>query len=601
MTTLKSSAVKSMYELALEAEESGLVDGRSRQGRIHRCSLLIMMILVGLLYKRLTIRGQGRLYHDPNTAPEMRALFSPYFEIEDFPSTSCITRFIQTCDTEAMANFLCQWAYQLVDDDGVTPRAWGADGQAVLASKRWKDGGRPLYNVDYFDQTDSILVYMESVESKSQEAVILEKSIQDVLDGHENVYMAGDAMMTKKGILAGILNAGANAFFPLKRNNPKLMDAFCEVLEYLSSEGDDSVDHYVALNGEPDGVGRKVIEDTETTYEEEDNKKYGDNPKSRPIRDLVFFDNIYPYAAVTDGEETSVPGEESPAAASCGSEPGTAQDASCTDDLTSDMLSDSEECSAASTETPEHGEPVQAAEIADGMQDHDSMQTRSDGNHLGELRLSSDTQGVWVRFGDRYVVLAPSHGRLERREYDLLRDITDYDIWTNVPGKLKDEWEPYINGIGITTRYRAVPKAVIIGKGADKVTKTVYVGTVTRTVYMFTDPPVSAKAFSDLTRGYWDIENVLHGVTDNLLGQDKCTCRVGNSTGNMSLFRKIAFNVLSSVRNAIDKVQEMPEKIPFTNILDSFSGRADHIVALLFGAPDKALENYARNHCPSFD
>jgi len=238
----------------------------------------------------------------------------------------------------------------------------------------------------------------------------------------------------------------------------------------------------------------------------------------------------------------------------------------------------------------------------DDIQDRQgSVAPQSDEDIFPKLILDSETNGVWVRFGDHYAVLAPGHGRLERREHDLISDISGIDIWKNIPENLREEWEPYIHAIGITTRYRATPKTVSIGKGANKETKTIYEGTVTRTVYMFTEPPKSAKAFADMTRGYWDIENVLHGVVDNLLGQDKCTCRAGNSTGNMSLFRKIGFNVLSSVRNAIRDTHEGQKMMPFTNILDSLSGRSDHVCELLFGKPDKALENYALNHCPSFD
>jgi predicted transposase YbfD/YdcC len=279
------------------------------------------------------------------------------------------------------------------------------------------------------------------------------------------------------------------------------------------------VEHHVDLGGSDDGVGCKVISNTITTYEEEDNKKY-DTPKSRPIRDLKFFDNIYQYARAED---------------------------------------------------------------------------------LAELKVDPDAKGVWVKFGNQYVVLAPSHGRLERRDFTLLNDVSSYDIWEGVPEKLKDEWEAYIKGIGIATRYRAEPKKVTTGKGKDKNKETVYVGTVTRTVYMFMDPPESCIDFGNLTRGYWDIENVLHSIVDKELGQDACTCRIGNSTGNMSFLRKMAFNVLSSARNAIDEVHMSARRMPMINILDSLSKRSDLIVELLFGKPDEALINFAMNHCPSFD
>ena len=288
-----------MLDFARMAEREGLVDKRKKSWVTHSCSLILIMIMVGLLQGCKSIRAIERLFHGKATAPKMREIFDPYFgeelKVNGFPTFSCIDRFIQTADTQALAVYLCQWSHQLIHDDGIHERSWGVDGQAARASKRVKAGGRPLYNVDYHDNESNILVYLVSVASKSQEATVTRDTVQDVLSGHPNVVLGADAMMTKKGILEAANQVGAKTFMPVKRNNPYLMNGFTQTIEDLTFSGSSVVSHYVDLDGLEDGVGHNVIQDTVCSYEEEDNKNYDADLKSRSVREVKFFDDIYQY------------------------------------------------------------------------------------------------------------------------------------------------------------------------------------------------------------------------------------------------------------------------------------------------------------------
>ena len=516
---------KSMFEYAMNADIERLVDQRHQPWVRHKCSMILMMLLVGLLQGRTTIRGIDRLFHDEATAHQMWDCFEPYFGEElrenGFPSCSCVTRFLQKADTDALAVYLCGWSYQLTDDDGVTLRAWGVDGQAVKASKLVWEGGRPKYNVDYFDLTDAVLVFIASVNSKSQEAVVAADTVQDALSGHPNVVLGGDAMMTKKNVLEGAQGMGAKTFMPFKKNNRFLMKCFSETIETLTLEGSPAVGHYVDLEGMPDGIGCEIIRDTICTYEEEDNKKYDADLEAHPIEEVTFFDNVYPY-----GRESTQDGQG----------------------------------------------PVYQS------------------SHL-PLCQEGETKGVWFKVGNRFIVLFPSHGRYERREYELILDPASCDIWKDIPEKKKREWESLTVTIGMVTRYRAVQDLIEVGEGKNKIKKQIYRITVTRTVYGFSFVPESTEAAAKLIRSYWGIEGNLHKVVDEHLKQDACTCRVGNSTGNMSLLKKIAFNVLSGAKNAVMK--HVGKDIGYIDILEVLEKRLDHVRHLLFDTPTCAFRDFA--------
>ena len=58
---------------------------------------------------------------------------------------------------------------------------------------------------------------------------------------------------------------------------------------------------------------------------------------------------------------------------------------------------------------------------------------------------------------------------------------------------------------------------------------------------------MEAKKYAGYARGHWGIENSLHWVLDIHFGEDRSTAREGNAIANLTLLRKIAFNLAKLV------------------------------------------------------
>ena len=144
-------------------------------------------------------------------------------------------------------------------------------------------------------------------------------------------------------------------------------------------------------------------------------------------------------------------------------------------------------------------------------------------------------QLLWVRVGDRWVAMSHVHGRLERREVELFSDPDMIDsLYRN---KALEDWEN-IAAFGLVTRYRGLMKR-------DPETKQLYWDiSITRTPYIQTKCPESAKELAWIIRNHWAIEEG-HRCLDDLFDEDHSTVRRGNAPETCSLFRKIAYNMLS--------------------------------------------------------
>jgi len=59
---------------------------------------------------------------------------------------------------------------------------------------------------------------------------------------------------------------------------------------------------------------------------------------------------------------------------------------------------------------------------------------------------------------------------------------------------------------------------------------------------------VDAKAFADMIRGHWGIENQRHGCLDVGFREDESRIRTDHGPGNLALLRKIAMNLAKSER-----------------------------------------------------
>lgn len=110
------------------------------------------------------------------------------------------------------------------------------------------------------------------------------------------------------------------------------------------------------------------------------------------------------------------------------------------------------------------------------------------------------------------------HGRDECREYYISHDvscITDREKWDTV------------KSVGLVRVYRA-------GDDAIEIKDNCYI----------MDTKISMEQFKKVTRSHWGIECGLHWRLDVIMGEDRSRNRAGHSVSNLSVVRKIVFNMV---------------------------------------------------------
>ena len=119
------------------------------------------------------------------------------------------------------------------------------------------------------------------------------------------------------------------------------------------------------------------------------------------------------------------------------------------------------------------------------------------------------------------------HGRIEEREYFLSYNISKI--------KDKEKWKT-VKAIAYT-----------------KVSRTYNDETITTENYYIIDYEISMEKLIESIRDHWNIECGLHWKLDVILDEDHSRNRVKNSINNLSIMRKIVFN-LASLDNRFGKV-----------------------------------------------
>jgi len=109
------------------------------------------------------------------------------------------------------------------------------------------------------------------------------------------------------------------------------------------------------------------------------------------------------------------------------------------------------------------------------------------------------------------------HGRIEKREYYL-----SYNVSTI---RNKDKWNT-VKAMGYIRVYRTIGDETSITDN-----------------YYIMDKEISIEFFKRATRSHWKIENDLHWRLDVILDEDHSRNREGNSINNLSIIRKIVFNL----------------------------------------------------------
>lgn len=151
-------------------------------------------------------------------------------------------------------------------------------------------------------------------------------------------------------------------------------------------------------------------------------------------------------------------------------------------------------------------------------------------------------------------VTEKDHGRFEKRKYYLYNDAKNAII--------DPKWSKMVNSMGkieVTREYL----------GTDKKTVTEHYYVMSRNMTM--------EQFKKATRSHWSIECSLHWVLDVIFNEDSSRNRLGHSIHNLSLIRKIVFNLVK-LDLSFGKV---PTNRKLTNYQHDFSNIHNLIFSIL--------------------
>lgn len=116
-----------------------------------------------------------------------------------------------------------------------------------------------------------------------------------------------------------------------------------------------------------------------------------------------------------------------------------------------------------------------------------------------------------------YETIEKGHGRIEKRRYYVSKRvdfINDKNKWKN------------LSSIGYVIQQRTINGSTSIEYH-----------------YYIMDKVLNASEFAKFTRNHWQIENNLHWVLDVIFNEDHSTAKTGNSIENISIIRKMVFNL----------------------------------------------------------
>lgn len=132
-----------------------------------------------------------------------------------------------------------------------------------------------------------------------------------------------------------------------------------------------------------------------------------------------------------------------------------------------------------------------------------------------------------------YQTIEKNHGRIEKRNY-----ITSSEIY-------------YITGKENWKNLKRIGKVESIREIKGEKSK--------ETRYYILDVDYTAEEMSKVVRGHWEIENNLHWVLDVHFQEDRCKIKQEKAMQNMSLIRKICYNLMK-LDSHFDKKKKMTYK-----------------------------------------
>ena len=150
-----------------------------------------------------------------------------------------------------------------------------------------------------------------------------------------------------------------------------------------------------------------------------------------------------------------------------------------------------------------------------------------------------------------YQTIEKNHGRIEKRKYLISSDI-EY-----LSGR--DNWKD-LKSIGKVESIREVD-----GKRSIEMR------------YYILDQNISAEEMSHIVRGHWEIENNLHWVLDVHFREDACKVKVKKAMQNLSLIRKICYNLIK-----LDKRFDKKKRMTYIKMSMLYNCHLEYIEDLIF-------------------
>ena len=156
-----------------------------------------------------------------------------------------------------------------------------------------------------------------------------------------------------------------------------------------------------------------------------------------------------------------------------------------------------------------------------------------------------------------YETLEKNHGRIEKRKYWISSDIgylTGKEKWKNL---------------------KTIGKVESIREMDEKRSF--------ETRYYMLDQEMTAEEMSRIVRGHWGIENNLHWVLDVHFREDACKIKTEKAMKNLSLIRKICYNLMK-----LDKRFDKKKKMTYKKMSMLYTYHLEYVQELIF---EKIVEN----------
>lgn len=156
-----------------------------------------------------------------------------------------------------------------------------------------------------------------------------------------------------------------------------------------------------------------------------------------------------------------------------------------------------------------------------------------------------------------YETLEKNHGRIEKRKYWISSDIgylTGKEKWKNL---------------------KTIGKVESIREMDEKRSF--------ETRYYILDQEMTAEEMSRIVRGHWGIENNLHWVLDVHFREDACKIKTEKAMQNLSLIRKICYNLMK-----LDKRFDKKKKMTYKKMSMLYTYHLEYVQELIF---EKIVEN----------